>query len=521
MADDGTMQVDGAGLLAAAEAARGTEEHSSSAPTAPPAPEDAMIDAEDAPGTTGVATSAAPEGAKPEVEEAGTDSTAVQNRERADSKASSSSSSSDSSDSDDDDDDRMPADGDTLEEAQAKIKRFEGDEMDEDGNNSGSAFGPRTTNEKTPTEVALDPLPVDVKEDDNIERFGKVINKAEFRGAVVVIALPPSDDAEVNPVDIDSVICTKERKLVGRVEEVFGPVVKPFYVVRHMDVVSAGEDASQSYRVPVDEGTELYVVMRHGKHVNVAALDTRGSDASNMHDEEVDEEELDYSDDEEEMKAKQRIRAARRSQKNPNANGAKEGVPADSSPNYVIPPGNAPPSRRRGRDNHNGGNHHHSGAGRGSRRGHGNHAGRRHHNGRGGGRGGFAPPPAYPAHAAYGGGHYMYGQPPQGGFPPQAPHGHGFYPPQPQGQQAFGYGQAPNMFSGAYGPVPDMMSPQQHQQHMQHQPHMQPNYGMPQTPATPFYAQQMNYWQQPPQQQQQQQPPHAANGHSSDKMEDH
>jgi len=116
---------------------------------------------------------------------------------------------------------------DTPEEAEFKMNKL----LEKSSDACDPVFGPRTENEKVPTSVSLDPLPNDVQATDEVEIFGTVMSLNANRKSVVVQS---SGSAEINAVDIDSVICTSDRQLVGRIEEVFGPVIRPFYLVRLM-----------------------------------------------------------------------------------------------------------------------------------------------------------------------------------------------------------------------------------------------------------------------------------------------
>jgi len=213
--------------------------------------------------------------------------------------------SSDSSSSSSDDEDNVVVEGDTIEEEEYKLKMMiEKDDTIED------EFGPRTENEKRPDQVELEPLPTDVKETDPIVRCGKIMSFNKARNSVVVMAVTPDDDTmDIQTIDMNSVLCTEERKLVGRIEDVFGPVVKPFYLVRHMQ-----EDTK------LESGQHIYVLQRHSAQINPSILNAVGSDASNVHDEEPNDEELDFSDDEEETIAKQQRKKKKQKPQAPKVN---------------------------------------------------------------------------------------------------------------------------------------------------------------------------------------------------------
>ena len=222
-------------------------------------------------------------------------------------------------------------------------------------------------NEKLPEDITLDPLPTDITCNDKIELCGKVLSTNYSRLGVVVEAMPPhcdSSEKAIAVLDHDSVLCTINYEPIGRVEEVFGPIIRPFYLVRLMGKFAIDEnrptvenlesnDTNRNVSMkipkildkesekndekhvqndshstpesfcgdpecaaecspidPVDvskalcPGTKIFVLKKYGNHVITSRLDFEGSDASNIHDEEVSEGERDYSDDEAEMNAR-------------------------------------------------------------------------------------------------------------------------------------------------------------------------------------------------------------------------
>ena len=186
-----------------------------------------------------------------------------------------SSSSSSSSDDEADDDKHSVRDADEFAGS--------GESDDEEGPNSKnvSKFGPMTRNELPYDCLPLDPLPpqTTLMANDIITETLKV---TALQGNTLVASSLRS------PVlDTGSVISTKDRILVGRVDDVFGPVTGPFYTVRIMNM-----DVKPNLQI----NDVLCWVEKFSVFVNPAALNARGTDASNMVDEELEEEE-DASDD--------------------------------------------------------------------------------------------------------------------------------------------------------------------------------------------------------------------------------
>ena len=96
---------------------------------------------------------------------------------------------------------------------------------------------------------------------------------------------------------------TESRAPLGIVDEIFGPVKNPYYLVRYnsADEVPSG----------ISAGTTVSFVAEFADHIlNIKELYAKGYDESADHDEEADEPE--FSDDEEEAEYKRSLRLAKR-----------------------------------------------------------------------------------------------------------------------------------------------------------------------------------------------------------------
>lgn len=116
-------------------------------------------------------------------------------------------------------------------------------------------------------------------------------------GTLVVVKAFPNTPA----LDIDTVLfLDKGTKSLGRVFDTFGPVMTPYYSVRFNDPDDIGRKA-------IEVGSEVFCAPRteHTSYVFIEELrKLKGSDASWRHDEEPPLKHLDFSDDEEERRAK-------------------------------------------------------------------------------------------------------------------------------------------------------------------------------------------------------------------------
>lgn len=113
----------------------------------------------------------------------------------------------------------------------------------------------------------------------------------------------------------------ESKKVVGRIFEVLGPVVMPIYTIRFNKVEEI------TYTV----GTQIYAVKGLDKFVETERIKKiKGSDASNMYDEEIKDEEREFSDDETEQDYK---RDRKQGKKKESPGGA---IPRQNDERYVF-----------------------------------------------------------------------------------------------------------------------------------------------------------------------------------------
>jgi H/ACA ribonucleoprotein complex non-core subunit NAF1 len=208
------------------------------------------------------------------------------------------SSSDDSSSSEDDSDDE-----DAYEllgpEEQARILMEEGGGSDDEGGANKGARGSgaqlRTKNE-IPEEVIPKP-DVTVTPDMKIFELGAV------EGVIESIALIKANTSgEYRVLESGSVLCLEDKSVIGAVAETIGRVEQPLYTIRFTNATELAEAG-------VEVGKTIYYVEQHSTYVFTQALKAyKGSDASNLHDEEVGDEEMEFSDDEKEMEHKRRLK---------------------------------------------------------------------------------------------------------------------------------------------------------------------------------------------------------------------
>ena len=216
---------------------------------------------------------------------------------------SSSDSDSDSSSDDSSDGSDSGSDGgyELLDPATAAKMLMSGDGEDDDGDkkNKTGDHQPRTANEVKDEFV---PKPdVVVTEDMKITHLGFVDRTVE--NMVLIKAITPG---EFQVLESGSVLCNEQREVIGAVAETFGRVQEPMYSV-------AFTNATEIEDLGLKFGAKVFYVDQHSTFVFTQPLkNMKGTDASNIHDEEVGEDELEFSDDEKEAEYKRLKKLAKR-----------------------------------------------------------------------------------------------------------------------------------------------------------------------------------------------------------------
>lgn len=215
--------------------------------------------------------------------------------------SSSSGMSSDQSSSDDDDDYEMlnPA------EQVARLMQEDGGSDDDGmgrGTNGAGAGPPRTLNEK-PEEIVPKPN-INITENMKIEELGFVENIVE---SSVLIKAKTSGEYQV--LEFGSLLCLENRAVIGVVAETLGRVEQPYYAVRFTNERAITEAS-------ISRGTKVFYVEQHSTPVFTQPLQKiKGSDASNLHDEEVGDDGIEFSDDEAEAEYKRKLKLTRQAKR--------------------------------------------------------------------------------------------------------------------------------------------------------------------------------------------------------------
>ncbi|KAL9599211.1 MAG: hypothetical protein Q9219_003992 [cf. Caloplaca sp. 3 TL-2023] len=189
---------------------------------------------------------------------------------------------------------------------------------DDEGKGGKTTSGPlRTFNEK-PDEVV--PMPkIEVTPSMAIIELGNVEHVVENS-----ILIKAKTSGERQALESGSLLCLEDRSVLGVIAETLGQVHQPYYSVRFTNATAIAEAG-------LFKGTLVFYVEKHASYVFTQNLKAfKGSDASNIHDEEVGDDELEFSDDEAEAEHKRRAKQERQ---------AKRGGRADRGEGYSRGPG--------------------------------------------------------------------------------------------------------------------------------------------------------------------------------------
>ncbi|KAI0652502.1 Gar1/Naf1 RNA binding region-domain-containing protein [Trametes meyenii] len=173
---------------------------------------------------------------------------------------------------------------------------------DEDGD---AVVGTLDAHVRTKNEVAdIDIMVPEISEvgpHEDLEEVGELISIVD---RVVIIRGIPSGIANrgsEKALDCDTLLVFGDRTVLGYIFETFGPTNEPLYQIRF----------NQKYPLDTEKvqvGKKVYHVPERSNYVFVRQLrQFKGSDASNVHDEEPADDEIEFSDDEQEAAHKRAL----------------------------------------------------------------------------------------------------------------------------------------------------------------------------------------------------------------------
>ena len=185
------------------------------------------------------------------------------------------------------------------EEQARRLMAEDGGSDEEGGGGKSKPSGPlRTQNEKPDEDV---PKPdVIVTEDMKIEELGSVEGTVEN-----LVLIKANTSGEYQVLEQGSVLCLEDRTVIGVIAETLGRVQQPYYSVRFTNAAAISEAG-------IAKDKKVFYAEQYSTPVFTQPLKAfKGSDASNLHDEEVGDDELEFSDDEAEAEHKRRVKMQR------------------------------------------------------------------------------------------------------------------------------------------------------------------------------------------------------------------
>nr|KAJ3412353.1 hypothetical protein HK105_002374 [Polyrhizophydium stewartii] len=158
---------------------------------------------------------------------------------------------------------------------------------------------------RTKNEIAklppVEPLSIEVPAGAVVSQIGAVSGVVDT--LVIVKAMI---GGEIEVLDQDSILLLEDRTPLGRVFDTFGPVSVPFYSVRF-------NSASEIKEKQIAVGMPVFFTKDLVKFVFTQPLRRiKGSDASNLYDEEVAEDQMEFSDDEQEAAFRRELKEKRK-----------------------------------------------------------------------------------------------------------------------------------------------------------------------------------------------------------------
>lgn len=185
-------------------------------------------------------------------------------------------------------------------EEQARILMQEDGGSDDEGASKSKSAGTQLRTKNEVAEVVIPKPDVVITEAMPIQELGAVEAIVE-----ATLLIKANTSGEYRVLESQSILCLQDRSVIGVISETIGRVQQPFYSVLFTN-------AAEIKEAGLEVGTKVFYSEQHSTYVFTKALKAiKGSDASNLHDEEVGDDEMEFSDDEAEAEHKKRIKQKR------------------------------------------------------------------------------------------------------------------------------------------------------------------------------------------------------------------
>ena len=203
----------------------------------------------------------------------------------------------------DEENNKMNLDEKTYLEEFKKIKKLYENPLEEDDTGTMNTYT-GTKNEIIDSERKELPIPFEINDNDIFNLCGIVLNIVEGK----ILMKPQNNNSENKIINLDNIIFNKNKKPIGFIDDVMGQIDNPIYIIRiYPNLID------EKFKFNINE--ELYFCINRAQIINYDEIKNKhkGCDASNAFDEEVSSDDMDYSDDNEEIEAK-KIRKAKQLQ---------------------------------------------------------------------------------------------------------------------------------------------------------------------------------------------------------------
>ncbi|KAF9454202.1 NAF1-domain-containing protein [Macrolepiota fuliginosa MF-IS2] len=195
-------------------------------------------------------------------------------------------------------------------------------EDDEDPVSTTNTY-PQTKNEVVDAAVTIPDLE-QVEADEQLEKVGEIMSIVDNVVIIKGLASGYANRGSASALDSDTLLVFGDRKVMGYIYETFGPTSQPLYQVRFNQTFPL-----DSGKVQV--GRDVFHVPRRSHFVFVNRLEHfKGSDASNVHDEEPADDELEFSDDEAEAAYRSRLKRKRAESRTRSVSSSRQSTPTPS-----------------------------------------------------------------------------------------------------------------------------------------------------------------------------------------------
>lgn len=183
-------------------------------------------------------------------------------------------------------------------------KSISNHDLDEDDESGPTGVDFQTKNEINETDVIIPDIS-EVGPEEILEKVGEIMS---VMVNLVIVRGEPSERANKGSeqaLDSDTLLVFEDRKVMGYIYETFGPTSQPLYQVKFSNGYPLDPEKMRIAR-------KVFHVPKRSHFVFLSQIkQMKGSDASNVHDEEPAEHELEFSDDEAEAAFKSILKRKR------------------------------------------------------------------------------------------------------------------------------------------------------------------------------------------------------------------